>query len=176
MKMQTEYQRTQEEEVFDRLLDAMRDLLSEDALELVGIARHEAYKYNLVSTYSYQPFEYFMGMEDMVRLAGELTGDEREILAEIGRAAGAAAAAIDPEDKRIAGYKVWGSNVHCYYEMVSDMIEEALEPQTDMEREDARVRLWEDYADFRRRIMQNSAQASQQASNPAPSDLDDHPF
>jgi hypothetical protein len=60
--------------------------------------------------------------------------------------------------------------------MAASMIEEALKPETDMEREDARVGLWEDYADFRRRIMRDSAQAQRQASDPAPSDLDDHPF
>jgi hypothetical protein len=171
-----EVKMTLEEEAFDRLLDEKRTLLSDEALDLVGIARHEAYKYNLVSTYAYQPFEYFMGMEDMVRLAGELTGDEREILAEVGRAAGAAAATIDLEDERPAGYKVCRGDVHDYYAMAASMIEEALKPETDMEREDARVGLWEDYADFRRRIMRDSAQAQRQAPDPAPSDLDDHPF
>jgi hypothetical protein len=159
--MTTEHQRTPEEEAFDRILDEKWTLLSEHARELIGLALHEAYKYNLIRSYAYQPFEYFMGMEDMVRLAGELTGDEREILAEVGRAAGATAATIDPEDERPAGYKVCRGDVHDYYAMAASMIEEALKPETDMEREDARVRLWEDYADFRKRIMRDSAQASQ---------------
>jgi hypothetical protein len=66
--MATEYRKTQEEEAFERLLDEKRDLLSEDALKLVGTAQYEAYKYNFIKDYTYQPFEYFMGMEDMVRL------------------------------------------------------------------------------------------------------------
>jgi hypothetical protein len=174
--MQTEYRRTREEEAFDRLLNEKRGMLSEDARELVGIAQHEAYKHNLAYTYGYQPLEYFMGMEDMVRLAGELTGDEREILAEVGRAAAAAAAAIDPENERIAGYYVYGRDVHHYYAMAASMIEKALEPQTDREREDARVRLWMDHADFERRIERDSAHVQQQVSDPAPPDLDDYPF
>jgi hypothetical protein len=56
--MQTEYERTPEEESFYRLLDATRGLLSGDALkQLVGIAQDEAYKYNLVRSYAYQPVE-----------------------------------------------------------------------------------------------------------------------
>ena len=55
--MQTEYKRTREEEAFYRLLDEKQSLLSEDALKLVGLAQHEAYKYNLVSNYAYQPVE-----------------------------------------------------------------------------------------------------------------------
>jgi hypothetical protein len=121
--MTTEYRKTREEEAFERLLDEKRDLLSEDALELVGTAQYEAYKYNLIRTYSYQPFEYSMGMEDMVRLSGELSYQEREIIVAVGRAAAAAAAAIDPEDERSAGHKVSKGDVHYYYEMVSGMIE-----------------------------------------------------
>ena len=104
--MTTEYRKTREEEAFEKLLDEKRDLLSGDALELVGTAQYEAYKYNLIKNYAYQPFEYFMGMEDMVRLSGELTGQERKIIAAVGRAATAAAAAIGPEDERPAGHKV----------------------------------------------------------------------
>jgi hypothetical protein len=150
--MQPEYKRTREEEAFDLLLDEKQSLLSEDALELVGLAHNEAYKCKLISNYSYQPLEYFMAMEDMVRLAGELGDQEREIIAAVGRAATAAAAAIDPEDERPAGYKVCRGDVHNYYEMVSGMIEKALDSKTYREREEARVRLWMDYGDFERRI------------------------
>jgi hypothetical protein len=150
--MTTEHQRTPEEETFDRLLDEKRGLLSEDALELVGTAQYEAYKYNLIKNYAYQPFEYFIGMEDMVRLAGELSDQEREIIAAVGRAATAAAAAIDPEDERHAGHRVRRGDVHHYYAMAASMIEEALKPETDHERNEARVQLWIDYADFERRI------------------------
>ena len=155
--MTTEYRKTREEEAFERLLDEKRDLLSEDALELVGTAQDEAYKYNLVRTYSCQPFEYFMGMEDMVRLSGELSYQEREIIVAVGGAAAVAAAAIDPEDQRLAGYRVYGGDVHDYYEMVSGMIEKALEPKTEHERVEARVGLWVEYADFERRIRRDSA-------------------
>ena len=155
--MSTEYRKTREEEAFERLLDEKRDLLSEDALELLGTAQYEAYKYNLVRTYSYQPFEYFMGMENMVRLSGELSYQEREIIVAVGRAAAAAAAAIDPEDERLAGYREYGGDVHDYYEMVSGMIEKALEPKTEHEREEARIGLWVEYADFERRIRRDSA-------------------
>jgi hypothetical protein len=155
--MTTEYRKTREEEAFERLLDEKRDLLSEDALELVGTAQYEAYKYNLLKNYAYQPIEYFMGMEDMVRLSGELSYQEREIIVAVGRAAAAAAAAIDPEDERLDGYRVYGGEVHDYYEMVSGMIEEALQPKTEREREEARVGLWVEYADFERRIRRDSA-------------------
>jgi len=174
--MTTELEWTPEEEAFDRLLDEKRSLLSEDALQLIGQAQHEAYKYNLVRNYAYQSFEYFMGMEDMVRLAGELSDQEREIIAAVGRAASAAAAAIDPEDETPVGHKVCRRDVHDYYEMVSGMIEKALEPKTDREREEARVGLWVDYADLEGRIERNSAQVQQQAPGQVPLDLNDIPF
>jgi hypothetical protein len=174
--MQTEYKRTREEETFYRLLDEKQSLLSEDALKLVGLAQHEAYKDNLVSNYAYQPLEYFMGMEDMVRLAGELGDQDREFVAEGGGAAAAAAAALDPEDERPAGHRVCIGDVHYYYDMVSAMIVEALGPKTDREREEARVGLWMDYADFEKRIERNSAQARQRAPVQAPLDIDDIPF
>jgi hypothetical protein len=174
--MQTEYERTPEEESFYRLLDATRGLLSGDALKLVWIAQDEAYKYNLVWSYAYQPIEYYMAMEDMVHFSGEISDQEREIIAAIGRAANAAAAAIDPDDERPAGHKVCGRDVRHYHEMVSGMIESALEPKTDGEREEARVRLWMDHADFEARIRQDSAQVQPQAPDLAPQDLDDHPF
>ena len=53
--MQTEYKRTREEEAFFRLLDEKQSQLSEDTLKLIGLAQHEAYQYNLVSNYAYQP-------------------------------------------------------------------------------------------------------------------------
>jgi hypothetical protein len=174
--MTTKYQRTPEEEAFDRLLDEKRGLLSEDARELIGLAQHEAYKFNLVSNYGYQPFEYFMGMEDMVRLAGELGDQEREIIAAVGRAANAAAAAIDPEDETPAGYRVCGGDVHHYYKMVSDMIEEALKPKTDREREEARAGLWTDHANYMTSIAMHSAQLQEQAPGQVPLDSDDVPF
>jgi hypothetical protein len=174
--MTTEHQLTPEEEAFDRLLDEKWMLLSEYARELIGLALHEAYKDNLIRTYCYQPLEYFMGMEDMVRLAGELSDQEREIIAAVGRAASAAAAAIDPEDETPVGHKVCRGDVHDYYEMVSGMTKKALEPKTDRERKEARVGLWVDYADLEGRIGWNSAQVQQQAPGQVPLDLNDIPF
>jgi hypothetical protein len=174
--MTTEHQRTPEQEAFDRLLDEKWSLLSEYARELIGLAQDEAYKYNLIKSYAYQPFEYFMGMEDMVRLAGELGDQEREMIAAVGRAATAAAAAIDPEDERPAGHRVCGGDVHYYYEMVSGMIEKALEPKTHREREEARVGLWMDYADFERRIARDSVKVQEQTPGQETLDLDDIPF
>ena len=171
--MQTEYKRTREEETFYRLLDEKQSPLSEDVLKLVGLAQHESYKYNLVSNYAYQPVEYFMGMEDMVRLAGELGDQEREFIAAAGRAA---TVAIDPEDERPAGYKVRGGDVHYYYKMVSGMIEKALGPKTHREREEARVGLWMDYADYERRIARDSVKVQEQAPGQETLDLDDIPF
>ena len=165
--MTTEHQRTPEQEAFDRLLDEKWPLLSEYARELIGLAQDEAYKYNLIKSYAYQPFEYFMGMEDMARLAGELGDQDREFVAEVGGAAAAAAAALDLEDERPAGHRVCIGDVH-YYDMVSAMIVEALGPKTDREREEARVGLWMDYADFEKRIEGSSAQARQRAPVQAP--------
>ena len=150
--------------------------VSEHARELIGLALHEAYKHNLVRSYSYQPFEYFMGMEDMVRLAGELGDQDRDFIAEVGRAATAAAAALDPEDERPAGHKVCIGNVYHYYNMVSGMIVNALEPKTDRDREEARVGLWMDYADLEKRIERDSAHVRQQATLQVPLVTDDIPF
>jgi hypothetical protein len=179
--MTTEYQRTREEDVFERLLDEKWGELSEEAHSIVRTAYVEAYKYNLVRSYSYQPFEYFMGMEDMVRLSGELGDHEREILLEVGRAAAAAAAVIDPEDKRPAGYRGYGWNVHHYYKMMSGMIEEALQPKTNAEREEARVGLWRDYANFEKQIEPDSRLsrerlAQRRLAGLEPEDLADCPF
>jgi hypothetical protein len=77
-------------------------------------------------------------MEDMVHLSGEISDQEREIIAAIGRTANTAAAAIDPDDERSAGHKVCGRDVRHYYEMVSGLIESALEPKTDRERKSFR--------------------------------------
>ena len=166
--MTTEHQRTPEEEAFHRLLDEKWSLLSEYARELIGLAQDEAYKDNLIKTYLYYPPEYHMGMADMIRLAGELGDQDREFVAEVGRAAAAAAAALDAEDERPA--------VQGYYDMVSGMIKKALEPRTDREREEARVGLWMDYADLERRIERDSAQARQQAPVQVPLDIADIPF
>ena len=166
--MTTEHQLTPAEEAFDRLLDEKWPLLSEEARELIGLAQHEAYKFNLVSSYAYHPIEYYMGMEDMLRLAGELGDQDREFVAEVGRAAAAAAWALDAEDERPA--------VHGYYDMVSGMITKALEPKTDRERKEARVELWKDYADFERGIQRDPAQARQRSPVQAPLDIDDIPF
>jgi hypothetical protein len=174
--MQTEYERTPEEEAFYRLLDETRGLLSGAALELVGIAQDDAYKYFLIRSYAYQPIESYMAMEDMVRLAGEISDKEREIIAAIGRAATAAAAAIDPDDERPAGHGVRRRDVRYYHELVSGLIESALEPKSTREREETRVRLWMDYADYEVRSSQDSAQVRPQAPDQAPQDLDDYPF
>jgi hypothetical protein len=169
--MTTEHQRTPEEEAFHRLLDEKWTLLSEYARELIGLAQDEAYKDNLIRTYQYYPPEYHMGMADMIRLAGKLGDQDREFVAEVGRAAAAAAWALDAEDERPA--------VHGYYDMVSGMITKALEPKTNREREEARVELWKDYADFadfERGIQRDPAQARQRSPVQAPLDIDDIPF
>ncbi len=65
---------TMEEKAYEGLLDQKLETLSEAARNILGEATTEAYKYNLVRSYAYQPQEYDEAMERMRFAATGITG------------------------------------------------------------------------------------------------------
>ena len=129
--MTTENRMTREEEAYRRLLDKEWETLSEAARSIIDEAGLAAYKGSLVYTLGgLQPDEYEEAIKKMFLAATELAGREREILAELVRAANTAADSIDPEDRTPVGHKVDRGDVHRYYNMVAVMIEEGLRDET----------------------------------------------
>ncbi len=118
---------TMEEKAYEGLLDQKLETLSEAARNILGEATTEAYKYNLVRSYAYQPQEYDEAMERMRFAATGITGRDHETLSEIVRAGLLAAASIDPEDSTLVGHKVNRGNLHWYYKQSSLMVDEILE-------------------------------------------------
>lgn len=125
--MTTETQTTSEVEAYNRLLEKEKEMLSRTALTILNEAKVEAYKRNLCRNYAYQLEEYDEAMEWMRLAATKLTEQDCKGLAKLWRAALAAAASIDPDDRTPAGPKVGWGDVHWYYRMVSSMVEEILQ-------------------------------------------------
>ena len=125
--MTTDHQTTREEKAYGRLLEEKEDVLSEAARTLLSEAQLAAYAEYMVHNYGFQPEEYDEAMEKMRLAAAKLTEREHQLLAKIWRAALAAAASVDADDfESLAGYKVYSGDLHCYYRMVSAMIERTL--------------------------------------------------
>jgi hypothetical protein len=122
----TKFQFTQEEEAYGRLLDDIWEMLSEPARALIEEAGLAAYCANMVHSALFHPEEYDEAMEKMRLAAAKLSNHECDLLAKHWRAALAAAASIDPGDKRPVGHKVYGRNLHWYYRMISGMVEKIL--------------------------------------------------
>lgn len=125
--MTTEHQTTPEEEAYRRLLDEIREMLSEPAHTVIEEAQSATYAANMVHSYCFQPEEYEEAMGKIRLAAAGLNDRECKLLAKVWRAALAAAASIDPRDERLVGHKVDGRNLHWYYRMLSGMVEKTLE-------------------------------------------------
>ncbi len=125
--MTTECQMTPEEEAYGRILEEKEEMLSEVACNILAEAESVAYAEYMVRNYCFQPEEYDEAMEKMRLAAAKLTDWDRELLAELVRAAKAAAASIDPDDATPAGRGVYLGYFHHYYKMVSDMVEYTLQ-------------------------------------------------
>jgi hypothetical protein len=133
--MTTEHQTTWEEEAYGRFLEEKEDMLSEAARTILSEAQSAAYAECMVHNYCFQPEEYDEAMEKMRLAAAKLTDREHQLLANIWRAALAAAASVDADDyESLAGYKVCSGDLHYYYRMVSSMIEGTLQAKKDDER------------------------------------------
>ena len=118
---------TPEEEGFQNLLEVHQQVLSGLALTILREADTAAYAHNLASNYSFQPEEYEEAMRKMRLAAAKLTTQDRDLLAEIVRAAKAAAASIDPDDETPAGYGARRGDVHYHHSMAASMVEEILQ-------------------------------------------------
>ena len=86
-----------------------------------------SYAQYMASSYSSSREEYEEAVQKMSLEATRLTDSDREHLAKIVRACEAAASSIDPDDQTPAGHNVWRGNVHCYYQMMSNMVDYVLQ-------------------------------------------------
>ena len=122
-----EVKMTLEEEALGELWALNKEVLSEAARTLLDEAFLASRKENLAPNYSFCPAEYEEAMQKIRLEAARLTDPDREHLAKIVRAGKAAASSIDPDDETPAGYKVCQGDVHWYYQMMSDMVDEVLQ-------------------------------------------------
>ncbi len=127
--MNNEYPATPEEKAYDQLADEQWELLSEVGRTIFGRAEVEAYRLYLCSRYSYQlPWELDKAMDEMHVAAAELTVLDCKLLAPLWRAALAAAASIDPDDRTtlVGDGGVYRGALHRYYRQISSMVERIL--------------------------------------------------
>jgi hypothetical protein len=123
-----EVKKTLEEEALEELLALNKEVLSEAARTLLDEAYLASYKDTLAEAYyCFQREEYEEAMQKMRLEATRLTDRDREHLAKIVRAYEAAASSIDPNDETPAGYKVCRRDVHWHYQMISEMVNDALQ-------------------------------------------------
>jgi hypothetical protein len=118
---------TLEEEALGELWEETEEVLSEAACTLFDEAYGAAYALHLSYNYCFQQVEYEEAMQKMSLEATRLTDSDREHLAKIVRAYEAAASSIDPNDETPAGYKVCRRDVHWHYQMISEMVNDALQ-------------------------------------------------
>jgi hypothetical protein len=119
---------TPEEEALGELLALNKEVLSEAARTLLDEAYLASYKDTLAEAYyCFQREEYEEAMQKMRLEATRLTDRDREHLAKIVRAGKAAASSIDPDDETPAGYRYCRGELHWYYEMISEMVDDALQ-------------------------------------------------
>ena len=125
--MTNTHQTTPEEEAYERLLDENWDALSESARCVITEAHAAAYKHHLVSNVCFMLEEYEEALEKMRLAAADVTDRGCELLMELARRAIAAAASVDLFDEdTLVGYGTYRRDLHGYYQMVSDMIRDAL--------------------------------------------------
>ena len=120
--------KTPEEEALGELVALNKEVLSDEARTILEEACSVSRKVNLAAAYyCYQPVQYEEAMQKLGLEVIRLTDSDREHLAKIARACEAAAASIDPEDQTPAGYRYWRGDVHFYYEMISDIVDDLLQ-------------------------------------------------
>jgi hypothetical protein len=119
---------TPEEEALEELVALNEEVLSEAARTILSEATLASHKLILAAAfYSFQPEEYEDAMQKMRLEVTRLTDQEREHVAKIARACEAAASSIDPNDETPAGYGYCRGDVHWYYEMISEMVDDVLQ-------------------------------------------------
>lgn len=117
---------TPQEEALGQLFEETEEVLSEAARTLVSEAHKASYALYLACSLSYGPEDCEEAVQKMRLEATRLTDSDREHLAKIVRTGEAAASSIDPDDQTPAGHKVWRGDVHCYYQMMSALVDDAL--------------------------------------------------
>jgi hypothetical protein len=123
-----EVKMTLEEEALGELVALNEEVLSEAARTLLSEAYLASYKDTLAEAYCcLQREEYQEAMQKMSLEATRLTDRDREHLAKIVCAGKAAASSIDPDDHTPAGYRYCRGDLHWYYEMLSEMVDEVLQ-------------------------------------------------
>lgn len=134
--MTTEHEMTREEKAFEQFFDENKEMLSQSARTILVEAETAAYHVYLVYSCSFHPEEYEEAVEKMRLAVAETTARDRGLLMELVRRAIAASASIDPFDEEtIVGYRVYRSDLHLYYRMVSDMVRDTLYEQFARERD-----------------------------------------
>lgn len=131
------------------LVDEKRDELSKAARGLVGIADDCSHLSHLCRNYAFQPEEFFIADHNMLYLAYALTERDREVLAEVARAAKAASDSLDEDDHETpAGFRVSVASLHGYYASVAWMVEMALKPSDRHEIRSAQFELWRKFGEW----------------------------
>jgi hypothetical protein len=118
---------TPEEEALGELLALNKKVLSEAARTILSEADITSYKWNLASSYSFQPEEFDEALQKMSLEATRLTDSDREHLAKLVRAGKAAASSICTS--QVIGYrdKVWRRHIRWYHQMLCEMVDEVLQ-------------------------------------------------
>lgn len=122
----SEHSKTPAEEPFDGLIDESWNALSESARCVIKEAHLAADTPHLVSNVCFQPEEYEEAEEKMRLAAADVTDQECELLMELARRAIAAASVDLFDEDTLVGYGTYRRDLHKYYRMVSDMIEDTL--------------------------------------------------
>jgi hypothetical protein len=145
----TEYVETAEEKAFGALWDEKRAEITEAARHIVGLAEGCSYIHYCCRNYCVQDEEELTDWHNLLCLAYLLTQHDREALSEVAQAAKAASDSLDKDDfDTPAGYRISISDRHCYYAMISEMVEEALKPTGPQEIKHAQLDLWLRYREY----------------------------
>ena len=149
----TDYVETAKERAFGALLDEKRHEITGAARELVELAADFAYVYALCRNYAFQPEELYITEHNMLHLAYALTAHDREVLVEVAQAAKAASFSLDKDDfETPAGFRICVANLHRYYAMISEMVEQAVKPADRREIDLAQFKLWQAYGEWCARL------------------------
>lgn len=127
--MDSKYRLTNEERAYEHLVEEYWETLSAAAKKILGRAESEASAMHLIPNYNYAiPDDYDEAVDFLDRASAELTGGDCKRLAEIWRAALAAGASVDPEDRsaHVTAYNLHQGVLHTYHRQVSRFVEDTL--------------------------------------------------
>ena len=103
----------------------------------------------LCRNYAFRPEEFFIADHNMLYLAYALTERDREVLAEVVRAAKAASDSLDEDDfETPVGFRIFVGHLHGYYAAIASMVEMALKPTDRYEIWAEQFELWREFAEW----------------------------